>query len=142
MKSFLSDDFLLDTETARTLYHTYAAPMSIADYHCHIDPKDIWEDRRFENITQIWLGGDHYKWRLMRSNGVEEKYITGDASDWEKFEKFAQTLPRAIGTKKTYQGYYEKKTNSRVGSQRKKQAAEIADQEYAIMARRCLQCRA
>ena len=97
MKSFLSDDFLLDTETARTLYHTYAAPMPIADYHCHIDPKDIWEDRRFENITQLWLGGDHYKWRLMRSNGVEEKYITGDASDYEKFEKFAQTLPRAIG---------------------------------------------
>ena len=97
MKSFLSDDFLLDTETARTLYHTYAAPMPIADYHCHIDPKDIWEDRRFENITQLWLGGDHYKWRLMRSNGVEEKYITGGASDYEKFEKFAQTLPRAIG---------------------------------------------
>ncbi len=97
LKSFLSDDFLLDTETARTLYHTYAAPMPIADYHCHIDPKDIWEDRRFENITQLWLGGDHYKWRLMRSNGVEEKYITGGASDYEKFEKFAQTLPRPIG---------------------------------------------
>ncbi|HIT57502.1 MAG TPA: glucuronate isomerase [Candidatus Galloscillospira stercoripullorum] len=97
MNTFLNDDFLLDTQTARTLYHTYAAKMPIADYHCHIDPRDIWEDRRFENITQLWLGGDHYKWRLMRSNGVEEKYITGDASDYEKFEKFAQTLPRAIG---------------------------------------------
>ena len=97
MNTFLTDDFLLDTETGKALYHAYAAKMPIADYHCHIDPKDIWEDRRFENITQIWLGGDHYKWRLMRSNGVEEKYITGDASDYEKFEKFAQTLPRAIG---------------------------------------------
>ena len=97
MQGFLSKDFLLDTPAARTLYHEYAAAMPIVDYHCHIDPKDVYEDRRFENITQLWLGGDHYKWRLMRSNGVEERYITGDASDWEKFEKFAQSLPRAIG---------------------------------------------
>ena len=90
-------DFLLDTETARKLYHGWAEKMPIIDYHCHIDPKEIFEDRRFDNIAQVWLGGDHYKWRLMRSNGVDEKYITGDAPDREKFQKFAETLPRAIG---------------------------------------------
>ena len=97
MEGFLTKDFLLDTPAARQLYHDYAASMPIVDYHCHIDPKDVFEDRRFENITQLWLGGDHYKWRVMRSNGVEERFITGDASNWEKFEKFAQSLPRAIG---------------------------------------------
>ena len=90
-------DFLLDTGAARELYHSWAEKATIIDYHCHIDPKEIFEDRRFDNIAQVWLGGDHYKWRLMRSNGVEEKYITGDASNREKFQKFAETLPRAIG---------------------------------------------
>ena len=97
MKSFLCDDFLLSNDTAKKLYHEYAAKMPICDYHCHIDPKDIWEDRRFTNITQLWLGGDHYKWRIMRSNGVDEAYITGDAPDREKFQKFAEALPRCIG---------------------------------------------
>ena len=97
MVSFLSDDFLLSNPTAIKLYHSYAAHMPIVDYHCHIDPKEIYEDRRFDNLAQVWLGGDHYKWRIMRANGVEEFYITGGASDWEKFEKFAQTLPRCIG---------------------------------------------
>ena len=97
MKAFMDQDFLLSTEAAKQLYHNYAAEMPIADYHCHIDPKEIWENRRFENITQLWLGGDHYKWRVMRSNGVEEYYITGDAPDREKFQKFAEALPRAIG---------------------------------------------
>ncbi|MFI3174309.1 MAG: glucuronate isomerase [Bacillota bacterium] len=97
MKPFLNEDFLLSTETAKKLYHEYSKPMPIIDYHCHINPKEIWENRRFENITQIWLGGDHYKWRQMRSNGIPEKYITGDASDFEKFEKWAETLPKAIG---------------------------------------------
>ncbi len=95
--TFLTEDFLLHNPTAVTLYHEYAAKMPIYDYHCHIDPKDIWEDRRFENITQVWLGGDHYKWRIMRSNGVGEEYITGSAPDREKFQKFAQALPRCIG---------------------------------------------
>ena len=71
--------------------------MPILDYHCHINPKEIAENIKFDNITQVWLGGDHYKWRLMRSNGVDEYYITGGASDWEKFEKWAETLERAIG---------------------------------------------
>ena len=97
MKAFMDKDFLLETETAQKLYHEYAAKMPILDYHCHINPQEIAEDRKFENITQVWLGGDHYKWRQMRSNGVEEKYIKGDASDREKFQKWAETLEKAIG---------------------------------------------
>ena len=97
MKAFMDKDFLLSTETARKLYHEYAEVMPIIDYHCHIVPQEIYEDRQFENITQVWLGADHYKWRQMRSNGVEEKYITGDATDREKFQKWAETLEMAIG---------------------------------------------
>lgn len=97
MKQFMDEEFLLSTETAKKLYHEYAKGMPILDYHCHINPQEIYEDRKFENITQVWLGGDHYKWRQMRSNGVEEKYITGDASDREKFQKWAETLEMAIG---------------------------------------------
>ncbi len=97
MKQFMDKDFLLATETAKVLYHDYAAKMPILDYHCHISPQEIFEDRKFENITQVWLGGDHYKWRVMRSNGVDEYYITGGASDREKFQKFAEALPKAIG---------------------------------------------
>ena len=97
MKKFMDEDFLLSTKTAQKLYHEYAEVMPILDYHCHINPQEIYEDRRFENITQVWLGGDHYKWRQMRSNGVEEKYITGDATDREKFQKWAETLEMAIG---------------------------------------------
>lgn len=97
MDGFLNRNFLLDTPAARRLYHEYAENMPIVDYHCHINPQEIWEDRRFENITQLWLGGDHYKWRLMRANGIDEHFITGDASDREKFQKFAESLPRAIG---------------------------------------------
>ncbi|MGI4823214.1 MAG: glucuronate isomerase [Janthinobacterium lividum] len=93
MKPFLSDDFLLQTETARHLYHEHAAPQPIIDYHCHLPPDQIAQNRQFENITQIWLYGDHYKWRAMRANGVNERFITGDASDWEKFEKWAETVP-------------------------------------------------
>lgn len=96
MKAFLDDDFLLTTPTARRLYQV-ARSMPILDYHCHLDPKEIAQDRRFENITQVWLGGDHYKWRLLRANGVDEAYITGDAPDREKFQKWAETLELAIG---------------------------------------------
>ena len=97
MKNFMDRDFLLSNETARRFYHDCAAPMPIIDYHCHLDPREICENRRFENITQLWLGGDHYKWRLMRWAGVEERYITGDAGDREKFQKWADTLGLAIG---------------------------------------------
>lgn len=93
----MDKDFLLSTSTAQALYHDYAEQMPIIDYHCHVEPRDIFEDRQFDNIYQIWLEGDHYKWRLMRSNGVDERYITGDATEREKFQRFAETLPRAIG---------------------------------------------
>ena len=97
MKKFMDDDFLLTTDTAKALYHNYAEKLPIIDYHCHLNPQEIYEDVRYDNITQVWLGADHYKWRQMRSNGVEEKYITGDASDREKFQKWAETLEKAIG---------------------------------------------
>lgn len=97
MKAFMDQDFLLETEAAKKLYHEYAAKMPVLDYHCHINPMEIAKDRQFENITQVWLGGDHYKWRFMRSCGVDEFYITGDASDKEKFFKWAECLGKAIG---------------------------------------------
>ena len=93
----MDKDFLLSTPTAQKLYHDFAENTPILDYHCHINPKEIAEDRKFENITQVWLGGDHYKWRQMRSNGIDEYYITGGASDREKFQKWAETLEKAIG---------------------------------------------
>lgn len=94
MKPFMDENFLLQTETAQKLYHEHAAKMPIIDYHCHLIPKMVADDHRFSSITEIWLGGDHYKWRAMRSNGVEEKYCTGkDTSDWEKFQKWAETVP-------------------------------------------------
>lgn len=97
MKPFMDKDFLLSTETAKKLYHNYAEVMPILDYHCHLNPQEIAEDRHFGNITEVWLGGDHYKWRQMRSNGVEEYYITGDAPAREKFQKWAETLEKLIG---------------------------------------------
>lgn len=97
MKKFLDRDFLLETDTAKHLFNEYAKNMPIIDYHCHLSPKEIYEDIRYNNITELWLGSDHYKWRQMRSNGVEEKYITGNASDKDKFIKWAETLEMAIG---------------------------------------------
>src|SRR5439155_4793638 len=96
MKPFLSDDFLLQTATASTLYHEYAKVMPIIDYHNHLLPDQIAEDKQFENITQIWLYGDHYKWRAMRINGVDESYCMGNKSDWEKFKKWAETVPYTL----------------------------------------------
>ena len=93
MKAFMDKDFLLQTETAQELYHGHAETLPIIDYHCHLSPQMVAEDHRFRSITELWLGGDHYKWRAMRANGVDERYITGEASDWEKFEKWAETVP-------------------------------------------------
>lgn len=93
MKKFLDKNFILETKTAEKLYHDHAAKMPIIDYHCHLSPEDIASDRKFENLTKVWLDGDHYKWRAMRTNGVDEKYITGDATDREKFQKWAETVP-------------------------------------------------
>ncbi|MEQ8531682.1 MAG: glucuronate isomerase, partial [Imperialibacter sp.] len=91
MRPFLDHNFLLSNNTAEYLYFEHARDQPIIDYHCHLSPKDIAEDRRFKTLTEIWLEGDHYKWRAMRANGVNEKYCTGDASDYEKFEKWAET---------------------------------------------------
>lgn len=97
MKKFMDENFLLGNDTAVNLYHKYAKDMPIIDYHCHLNPKEIFENKRFKNITEVWLYGDHYKWRAMRSNGIDEKYITGDGTDYEKFIAWAKTLPMAIG---------------------------------------------
>ncbi len=99
--SFIHDDFLLDNETAKYLYHNHAKKMPIIDYHCHLSPKEIAEDKTFKNITEVWLGGkgfgDHYKWRLMRTNGVEERFITGNEPDFERFKKWADTVKYLFG---------------------------------------------
>jgi len=106
MKQFMDQDFLLDTETARHLYHDYAEKLPIIDYHCHISPKEIYEDRRFADIAEVWFGGrnddgsyfgDHYKWRLMRSNGIPESQVTGTEDNYQRFENFAATLEKSIG---------------------------------------------
>ena len=95
--SFINDDFMLKTKTAKELYNDFAKDMPIIDYHCHLSPKMIADNYKFKNAYDLFLGGDHYKWRLMRSNGIDEKYITGDADDYEKFEAFAKTVPLMIG---------------------------------------------
>lgn len=126
MKQFMDENFLLQSETAQKLYHSYAADAPILDYHCHINPQEIYEDRQFENITQVWLGGDHYKWRFMRSCGVDEKYITGDASDKEKFLKWAEVLGKAIGNPLFHWSHLElKKYFGYNGVLNKKTAEEV-----------------
>lgn len=97
MKAFMDKDFLLQTKTAKRLYHDYASNMPIYDYHCHLSPQEICENRTYRNMAELWLEGDHYKWRAMRANGVDEFYITGDADDYEKFEKWAETVEKLIG---------------------------------------------
>ncbi len=96
MKNFLDEDFLLNTKAAQQLYHEYAKGMPVIDYHCHLSPQQIASDHQFENLTQAWLYGDHYKWRAMRTNGVDESYCTGDRPDWEKFQKWAETVPYTL----------------------------------------------
>lgn len=97
MKKFMDENFLLNNQAAVTLYHEYAKQMPIYDYHCHLSPKEIAENKSYKNITELWLGGDHYKWRALRSNGVAERYITGDAPDKEKFLQWAATIQKCIG---------------------------------------------
>ena len=96
-RPFIHDDFVLGNETARHLYHSCAASMPIIDYHCHLPPQEVAEDKRWSTITEAWLGGDHYKWRAMRSNGIDEELVTGGAGDWEKFEAWAATMPKLLG---------------------------------------------
>ncbi len=97
MKQFMDKDFLLSNDTAKTLFHEYAENMPLCDYHCHLSPKEIWENKPYSNITQVWLYGDHYKWRAMRAMGIDEKYITGEATDREKFLAWAKTIQYCIG---------------------------------------------
>ena len=96
MQAFITEDFLLSNDVARELYHDHAKPEPIFDYHCHLPPDQIAQNKKFRNLYEVWLAGDHYKWRAMRSNGVPEKYCTGDASDWEKFLAYARTVPHTL----------------------------------------------
>ncbi|MGA7160210.1 MAG: glucuronate isomerase [Bacteroidota bacterium] len=95
-KEFIHRNFLLNTKRAEALYHDFAEAMPIIDFHCHLSPKEIAENRQFQNLTQVWLYGDHYKWRAMRTSGIDERFITGNASDWEKFQKWAGTVPKTL----------------------------------------------
>ncbi len=97
MKKFMDENFLLENEVAKKLYFDYAAEMPIIDYHCHLSPQEIYENKEFKTITEAWLYGDHYKWRAMRTNGITEDYITGDQSDYNKFLAWAKTMPMLIG---------------------------------------------
>ncbi|WP_224925292.1 glucuronate isomerase [Bacillus pumilus] len=97
MKAFLDEQFLLNSPTAEKLYHEFAKDLPIIDYHCHLSPKDIYENKTFRNITEAWLYGDHYKWRAMRANGIPETHVTGDATDYDKFLAWAKTVPMTIG---------------------------------------------
>ncbi len=96
MKAFMDDNFVLETKTAQELYHNHAAKMPIIDYHCHLIPQEVGDDKNYQNLTQAWLYGDHYKWRAMRTNGTDERFCTGDATDYEKFEKWAATVPHTL----------------------------------------------
>nr|MCR5434737.1 glucuronate isomerase [Bacteroidaceae bacterium] len=129
MKAFMDKDFLLQTETAQKLYHEEAAGLPIIDYHCHLNPQEVAEDHKFQTITELWLGGDHYKWRALRSNGVEERFITGDASDWEKFEKWAETVPYTFRNPLYHWTHLELKTAFGITKQLSpKTAREIFDE--------------
>ena len=109
MKSFIHDDFLLQSEVAKKLYHQYAKKMPIIDYHCHLDPKEIFEDKKFNSLFDVWLSGDHYKWRLMRANGITEDYITGNKPDFEKFMKWAEVVPHLVGNPLYHWTHFELK---------------------------------
>ena len=97
MRNFMDKDFLLYNDTAKILFHDYASKCNIFDYHCHLSPKEIAENKKFNNLTEIWLYGDHYKWRMMRANGIDEKFITGNAEDYDKFRAWVKTVPNLIG---------------------------------------------
>ena len=130
MKQFMDDNFLLDAATAQDLYHNHAAKMPIIDYHCHLIPEMVANDHKFRSITELWLGGDHYKWRAMRTNGVDEKYCTGkDTSDWEKFEKWAETVPYTFRNPLYHWTHLELKTAFGIEKQLSpKTAREIFDE--------------
>ena len=135
MKSFIDDNFVLQSETARLLYHEHAKMQPIIDYHCHLNPQAIAENYPFDNLGQIWLEGDHYKWRAMRTNGIDEKYITGkETSDWEKFEKWAETVPYTMRNPLYHWTHLELKTAFGVDKILKPETAkEIFDHCTALL---------
>ncbi len=135
MKDFINDDFLLQSDVAKELYHTYAKGLPIIDYHCHLNPQEIANDRRFDNLGQIWLEGDHYKWRALRTNGVDEKYITSkDSTDWEKFEKWANTVPNTMRNPLYHWTHLELKTAFGVAKLLNSETAkEIYDECTALL---------
>ena len=135
MKAFLDDNFILQTETARHLYYEHAKNQPIIDYHCHLDPKQAAQDRRFENLGRIWLEGDHYKWRAMRANGIGEQFITGkNTSDWEKFEKWAETVPYTMRNPLYHWTHLELKTAFGINKILKPETAkEIYDHCTALL---------
>ena len=142
MKKFLDKDFLLDTPTARTLYHGHAAKMPIIDYHCHINPRDIAEDRRYKTITEVWLGGDHYKWRQMRTCGFPESEITGASDPFVTFKAWAETLPRLIGNPLYHWTYLELKNYFGITEQLDgKSAKRIYDKCNKVLARKSMSVR-
>ena len=130
MKQFMDENFLLETTTAQELYHNHAAKMPIIDYHCHLIPEMVANDHKFKSITELWLGGDHYKWRAMRTNGVAERYCTGkDTTDWEKFEKWAETVPYTFRNPLYHWTHLELKTAFGIEKQLSpKTAREIFDE--------------
>ena len=133
--NFFHKDFLLKTETAKKLYHNYAKDMPIFDFHCHLNPQEIFENNHFKDIAHAWLGGDHYKWRIMRSVGIEEKYITGDATGFEKFEAFAKALQYAIGSPVYHWAHMELRSFFDINEPlTPKNAKEIYDKVNAMLA--------
>ena len=143
MSTFITDNFLLENEMAVRLYHEYAHDMPILDYHCHLPPAQIAEDRRFDNLAQIWLYGDHYKSRAMRAAGVPERYCTGNASDWEKFEQWANTVPKTLGNPLYHWTHLELKRPLGIGDRLlgPRTAREIWDATGATLARPEFSCR-
>ncbi|MDO9629538.1 MAG: glucuronate isomerase [Acholeplasmataceae bacterium] len=129
MKSFIHDDFLLQSEVAKKLYHEHAKKMPIIDYHCHLDPKEIYEDKKFNNLFDAWLSGDHYKWRLMRANGVTEDYITGNKPDYEKFLKWAEVVPELVGNPLYHWTHFELKRFFHIDTLLSPKTAEAIYQE-------------
>ena len=134
MKPFLDNDFMLKTETAKILYHEYASKMPIIDYHCHLNPKEIYENKPFSNLSKVWLGGDHYKWRLMRANGVDESYITGKKPDYEKFLKWAEVVPYLVGSPLYHWTHLELKRFFKIDKLLNKETAkEIYDEANKVL---------
>jgi glucuronate isomerase len=129
MKPFIHDNFLLQNDVAKKLYHEYAVQMPIIDYHCHLDPKEIYQDKKFRNLYEAWLSGDHYKWRLMRANGTTEDFITGKQNDYDKFMKWAEVVPYLIGNPVYHWTHFELKRYFNIDTLLSPKSAQVIYQE-------------